>query len=43
MLVTATGSKLWRFAYRRPIDDNTLNAALCRLGCDKTEITAHGL
>src|SRR5262249_59657249 len=27
----------------RPISDNTLNAALRRLGYDKTELTIHGL
>jgi integrase len=27
----------------RPIGDNTLNAALRRLGCDKIELTVHGL
>jgi integrase len=29
-------------AATRPITDNTLNAALRRLGYDKTEVTAHG-
>ncbi|MGJ5155349.1 tyrosine-type recombinase/integrase [Bradyrhizobium sp. HKCCYLR1023] len=30
-------------SWHRPISDNTLNAALRRLGYDKTEITVHGL
>jgi integrase len=30
-------------SWHRPISENTLNAALRRLGYDKTEITAHGL
>src|SRR3546814_8946972 len=29
-------------AMTRPITDNTLNAALRRLGYDKSEVTAHG-
>lgn len=40
------GSKLLFLSVRswhRPIGDNTLNAALRRLGYDKTEITVHGL
>jgi len=30
-------------SWHRPISDNTLNAALRRLGYDKTELTVHGL
>jgi integrase len=30
-------------SWQRPISDNTLNAALRRLGYDKTELTIHGL
>lgn len=30
-------------SWHRPISDNTLNAALPRLGYDKTELTIHGL
>jgi integrase len=30
-------------SWHRPISDNTLNAALRRLGYDKTELTTHGL
>ena len=30
-------------SWHRPISDNTLNAALRRLGYDKTELTIHGL
>jgi integrase len=30
-------------SWHRPISENTLNAALRRLGYDKTEITVHGL
>jgi integrase len=30
-------------SWRRPISENTLNAALRRLGYDKTELTVHGL
>jgi integrase len=30
-------------SWHRPISDNTLNAALRRLGYDKTELTFHGL
>jgi integrase len=30
-------------SWHRPISDNTLNAALPRLGYDKTELTVHGL
>ncbi|HEX7857376.1 MAG TPA: integrase arm-type DNA-binding domain-containing protein [Sphingobium sp.] len=41
-----TGGGLYLFpsirSATRPITDNTLNAALRRLGYDKTEVTAHG-
>lgn len=41
-----TGGGLYLFpsirTVTRPITDNTLNAALRRLGYDKTEVTAHG-
>jgi integrase len=41
-----TGDGLYLFpsirSAERPITDNTLNAALRRLGYDKTEVTAHG-
>ena len=30
-------------SWHRPISENTLNAALRRLGYDKTELTVHGL
>ena len=42
-----TGSSKYLFpsvrSWHRPISDNTLNAALRRLGYDKTELTVHGL
>lgn len=42
-----TGSSKYLFpsvrSWHRPISDNTLNAALRRLGYDKSEITVHGL
>ncbi|MDA9389301.1 integrase [Bradyrhizobium sp. CCBAU 45394] len=41
-----TGSSRFLFpqirSWHRPISDNTLNAALRRLGYDKTQMTAHG-
>lgn len=41
-----TGSSRYLFpqirSWHRPISDNTLNAALRRLGYDKTQMTAHG-
>jgi integrase len=45
-LQTITGRGIYLFpsirSEKRPITDNTLNAALRRLGYDKTEVTAHG-
>jgi len=42
-----TGSSKYLFpsvrSWHRPISNNTLNAALRRLGYDKTELTVHGL
>lgn len=42
-----TGSSKYLFpsvrSWHRPISENTLNAALRRLGYDKTELTVHGL
>lgn len=42
-----TGTSKYLFpsvrSWQRPISDNTLNAALRRLGYDKTELTVHGL
>jgi integrase len=42
-----TGSSKYLFpsvrSWHRPISENTLNAALRRLGYDKTELTIHGL
>jgi integrase len=46
-LQEVTGSSKYLFpsvrSWQRPISDNTLNAALRRLGYDKTELTIHGL
>jgi integrase len=46
-LQEATGGSRFLFpsvrSWHRPISDNTLNAALRRLGYDKTELTIHGL
>jgi integrase len=46
-LQQVTGNSKYLFpsvrSWHRPISDNTLNAALRRLGYDKTEITVHGL
>jgi integrase len=46
-LQEATGGSKYLFpsvrSWHRPISDNTLNAALRRLGYDKTELTVHGL
>jgi len=43
-LMTAAGQYLFPSirSASRPITDNTINAALRRLGYDKTEVTAHG-
>jgi integrase len=42
-----TGASKYLFpsvrSWHRPISENTLNAALRRLGYDKTELTVHGL
>jgi integrase len=46
-LKEVTGSSKYLFpsvrSWHRPISDGTLNAALRRLGYDKTELTVHGL
>lgn len=46
-LKSDTGNSKYLFpsvrSWHRPISDNTLNAALRRLGYDKTELTVHGL
>jgi integrase len=46
-LQEVTGSSKYLFpsvrSWHRPISDNTLNAALRRLGYDKTELTIHGM
>jgi integrase len=46
-LQSITGGSKYLFpsvrSWHRPISDNTLNAALRRLGYDKTELTVHGL
>jgi integrase len=46
-LLGITGGSKYLFpsvrSWHRPISDNTLNAALRRLGYDKTELTVHGL